>query len=444
MDRLLFEKGAAESSAPPEIVAGKPRLRVPQRDQVELQCSALDELLEPDHRARLVWAAVSGLPLAGWLSEIRAVEGHVGRDATDPRLLVALWVYATLDAVSSARELARLCETQAAYRWLCGGVSVNYHLLADFRSRGGARWDELLTQLVAALLAEGLVTMQCVAQDGMRVRAGAGRSSFRRAPTLEQLQKDAQEHLDRLKKEAESAADRQDGDARRKAAKDRAARERKERVDEAVRQHKELADQREQRKKGEGVKTRCSTTDPDARNMKTPSGGFEPAYNVQFATDADTRVIVGVDVTNEGSDADELPPMLDTVEADYGKRPEVALVDSAFATKDSVTEAERGGTTVVSTIKHGERLEKNGKDPHSPQRGDTPEFIAFRARMADPKYKELYKTRPSVAEFPNAVCRNQNLRQFNVRGLLKAKAVALWHALAFNFRRLPHLLAGQT
>jgi len=182
-----------------------------------------------------------------------------------------------------------------------------------------------------------------------------------------------------------------------------------------------------------------STTDPDARKMKMANGGYDPAFNVQFATDGDVRVIVGVEVTNGGTDGGELPPMLDQIEAHYGKRRKQAIVDSAYATQDSVTTAESEGTKVVSTVPRAEQLIEHGKDPHAPQRRDTNEYITFRARMAEPEYQKLYKSRPSIAEFPNADCRNRNLRQFRVRGLVKVKAVALWHALAFNFLRLINL-----
>jgi len=273
----------------------------------------------------------------------------------------------------------------------------------------------------------------------MRVRASAGSSSFRRKPTLEKLQQAAQEHVDRLRQEAESETDRLAGEARRKAAAERAARERQERLDEALRQHEQLSQQREQRKKGDGETTRVSTTDPEARKMKMANGGYDPAFNVQFATDADSRVIVAVDVTNGGTDGGELPPMLEKVRTHYGKTPAQALVDSAYATQESVTTAEINGTKVVSTMPRTSQLVKNGKDPHSRQRRDTDEYATFRTRMADPEYQKLYKSRPSIAEFPNADCRNRNLRQFRVRGLVKVKAVALWHALAFNFLRLINL-----
>jgi hypothetical protein len=325
-----------------------------------------------------------------------------------------------------------------------GTVSVNYHTLSDFRVQHGAQLERLLVDTVAVLIQEGFVPLETIAQDGMRVRASAGSSSFRRKPTLEQLQQAAQEHCDRLQKEMESETERQAGNARRAAAAERAAREREERLDEALRQHEQLRQQREKRKKGDGETTRVSTTDPDARKMKMANGGFDPAFNVQFATDADARIIVGVDVTNGGTDGGELPPMLDRIREDYGRPPSQALVDSAFVTRESVTAAERGGTKVVSTVPRADFLIKNGNDPHAPQRRDTEEYIVFRQRMADPEYQKLYKTRPSIAEFPNAECRNRNLRQFRVRGLVKVKAVALWHALAFNLLRMINLGAIAT
>jgi transposase len=401
-----------------------------------MQLFSLDQMLPADHRARTVWAFVKGLNLERFYCDIEVTDNSPGRPAIAPEILVALWLLATLDGIGSARELDRRCETDIPYLWLLGTVRVNYHTLSDFRVQHGKRLEQLLVDTVAALIDRGIVPLETIAQDGMRVRASAGSSSFRRKPTLERLQQEAQGHVDRLKQEAESENDRLAGDARRKAAAERAARERQERLDEALRQHEQLSQQREKRKKGDGETTRVSTTDPEARKMKMANGGYDPAFNVQFATDADARVIVGVDVTNGGTDGGELPPMLEKVRAHYGKTPGQALVDSAYATQESVTTAEMQGTKVVSTVPRGDQLVKHGKDPHSRQRRDTDEYVTFRARMANPEYQKLYKSRPSIAEFPNADCRNRNLRQFRVRGLVKVKAVALWHALAFNFMRL--------
>ena len=411
----------------------------PHRTQVEMQFLSLDQMLAADHRARLVWAFVKSLDLEPFYGDIEVSDHSPGRSAIAPEILVALWLSATLDGIGSARELDRRCETDIAYRWILGGVGINYHTLSDFRVQHGERLERLLVDTVAALVDRGVVPLETIAQDGMRVRAAAGGSSFRRKPTLEKLQQAAQEHVDRLKQEAENESQRLAGEARRQAAAERAARERQQRVEEALRQHEKLSRQREQRKKGDGETTRVSTTDPDARKMKMANGGYDPAYNVQFATDAESRVIVAVEVTNGGTDGGELPPMLDRVRGHYGKTPSQALVDSAYATQESVAAAETGGTKVVSTVPRADQLTRHGKDPHARQRNDSDEYAAFRTRMAEPAYQQLYKSRPSVAEFPNADCRNRNLRQFRVRGLAKVKAVVLWHALAFNLLRLVRL-----
>lgn len=406
-----------------------------------MQLFSLEQMLPKDHRARIVWTFVESLNLEPLYEKIEVTSHQAGRSAIAPEILVGLWLMATLDGIGSARELDRRCKSDIPYLWMLGTVRVNYHTLSDFRVQNGEFLEQLLVDTVASLIDRGLVPLETIAQDGMRVRASAGSSSFRRQPSLEKLQKEAQEHIDRLKQEAESEGDRQQGDARRQAAVERAAEERKERIDEALKQHKKLSEQREKRKKGEGEKTRVSTTDPDARKMKMANGGYDAAFNVQFATDADARVIVGVDVTNAGTDGGELAPMHEKVCADYDKTPSKMVVDSAYATKEGVTSVESAGTKVVSTVPRSEQLEKHGKDPHSRQKGDSDQYAAFRARMTEDEYKELYKLRPSIAEFPNADCRNRNLRQFRVRGLVKAKAVAIWHALAFNFTRMLNLEA---
>ena len=375
---------------------------------------------------------MKSLNLELFYADIAVTDDTAGRSAIAPEVLVSLWLLATLDSISSARELGRRCETDMPYLWLCGTVRVNYHTLSDFRVQHGARLERLLIDTLAALLDQGLVPPQTVAQDGMHVKASAGSSSFRRRPTLKKLPQDAQTHVERLKQEAEDEPERLTGAARRTAAAERAAREKLERIEEALRQHEKLSQQREQRKKGDGEKTRVSTTDPDARKMKMANGG----YNVQFMTDADTRLIVGVEVTKEGTDGAELPPMLEKVQENYGKTPDTALVDSAYATKEGVTLAEIAGAKVISNVPRSEQLEQPGKNPHERQKGDTDEYANFRARMAEPENQQRYKLRPSVAEFPNADCRNRNLRQFRVRGLMKVKAVALWYVLAFNLMRL--------
>jgi transposase len=412
------------------VPAGKPRLRVPIRDQMEMHTASLDDLLDPDHPVRVVWAAVCNLDLNAWLGEIKAVEGHVGRDATDPRLLVALWTYATLKGVGSAHEIARLCKDRLPYKWLCGGVTVNYHMLSDFRSHGGEKWDELLTQIVGNLLAAGLVKMNRVAQDGMRVRASAGKSSFHRRKTLEECLAAAKEQVETLKKLAEE--DPGDLTRRQRAARERAARERQQRIEEAMRQCEELHQQRQASTGRKGREARASTTDSDARVMKFPDGGYQPGYNVQFATDTESGVIMGVDVTNAGGDGEELPPMLDQLKERYGQVPPEALVDGGFATKEAINYADGRGCTVYAPIKAEEKKRAAGKDPYARMKGDSDAVAAWRSRMGTEDAKAIYRLRAQTAEWVNAQARNRGFWFMPVRGQPRCRIIALLFAIAHN------------
>lgn len=412
------------------------RVNQPERRQMEMRFHSLDQMLYKDHQARVVWRFVQSLDLSPLYEGIEVSSTQAGRTATNPDVLLSLWLLATLESIGSARELARRCERDIPYMWICGGVGINYHTLGDFRVQHGDLLEKLLVDTVTGLIHQGLVSLETIAQDGMRVRASAGKSSFRREPTLKELHRKATEHIDRLGRERDNESSRQAGDARRQAAQERAAREREERIDQALETVKELQVKREKRKKGTGHQARCSTTDPEARRMKVANGGFNPAYNVQFANDGDARVIVGVDVTNEGSDGNEMVPMYTKVTSSFGVIPKRYVIDAAFATKEAVTSVEKKQTKVVAPIPRQQEAIKNGKDPYQRQDGESTEFGNFRARMAQQHYKDILKMRPSQAEYPNAVCRNHGLQQFNVRGLVKTKAVALWHALAFNFTRM--------
>lgn len=416
-----------------ELGRGKPRLRVPSRNQAELNWDSLDQRLDPDSQARVVWSLVCQLDLDAWLKDVKAVERHVGRNATDPRLLVALWVFATLRGVGSARELERLCKDHLAYQWLCGGVSVNYHTLADFRSQGGEKWDELLTQIVATLMDEGLVTMDRVAQDGMRVRADAGKSSFRTGGTLEQQLEEAKQQVETLKQLAETDPD--ELSRRQRTAHKRAASERQERIGNAKRECDELRRKKEERDKGRKEKSsaaRASTTDPEARNMKFSDGGYRPGYNVQFATDVATGIVVGVEVTNEGTDAEQLPPMLDQVEERYDKVPDAVLIDGGFTSLDAIDSTESRGCKVYGPVKDEEKQTTAGKDPFARKPSDTDRTAEWRQRMGQEASKAIYKLRAQTAEWVNALCRNRGLQQMPVRGTNKCRIIATLYAITHN------------
>src|SRR5262245_25531213 len=285
-----------------------PRLRTADRQRV-IPAMPLEDLLESDHQARLVWDFCLGLDLAPLYDAVRSRVGGPGHPAIDPRLCVAVWLYATLEGVGSARALAWLCENHNAFRWLVGGVSVNHHTLSDFRTGHVDFLDGLLTHSVAVLREQDLVDLNRVAVDGMRVRACAGAASFRRKQTLEEHLQEAADQVARLKEEMD---DDPSAPWRRHAgARARAARERQERLEEAL---KRLPELEAKKKPDEKHKARASTTDPEATVMKMPDGGFRPAYNVEYAAAVVGQVIVAVSVITAGSDMGQITPMLDQVQ----------------------------------------------------------------------------------------------------------------------------------
>jgi transposase len=423
-------------SAEPRSSSSKPRLRYANRNQVEMRICALDSLIPEDHPVRVVWAYVEQLDLSGLSAKIKAVEGSAGASATDPRILLALWLYATVRGIGSARELDRRCDPdtgEVPFQWICGGVTVNYHTLADFRVNHTEVLDGLLTNSVAALLEQDLVSMERVAQDGVKVRASAGAASFRRRPRLEQLRDEAQAQVEALKKELES--DPTAGTRRQQAARQRAAADRAARLERALAQLPQVEASKPAKEKD---KARVSTTDPDARVMKMGDGGYRPAYNVQLATDTPTQIITGVDVTNSGGDQGKLAPMVEQHEARYQEKPKEMLVDGGFAKKEDIEKVEQTGTTVYTPVQTSKDPER---DPHTPRPDDTPKVAEWRQRMATPAAKEIYKERASTAECVNAHARNRGLYQFRVRGLAKVKAVVLLYVLTHNLIRVAALRA---
>jgi transposase len=435
---LLFEIAGEPPAAtkPADPGRGRPRLRTANRQQVVFRAAPLDALIPGDHPARVVWDYVEGLDLAPLYDRIKAVEGRPGRTPIDPKILMALWLYATVEGVGSARQLDGLCRDHVAFQWIAGDVSTNYHTLADFRTDHGELLDDLLTRSVAALVSEGLVDLNRVAQDGMRVRAGAGAASFRRRPTLEEALAEAEGQVEALRAEVED--DPAASDRRQKGARERAARERAERIKAALERLPELE---AKKKAGEKDKARCSTTDPDATVMKMADGGFRPAYNFQFATATDSQVIVGVDVELTGSDAGQMVPMVEQVKERYETVPGEVLVDGGFAQHDQIeTVSGPGmGCTVYAPV-------PEPKDPrvnrHVPKPGDSGAVAAWRERMGTDQAKAIYKERASTAECVNAQARGRGLLRLLVRGLAKVKAIALWHALAHNLLRAASLRAA--
>lgn len=433
----LFGEETPLSTAPKQeapgraVTGGRIRLRQPQRGQVELLPCSLEELLPQEHRARDLWAVVEKLDLQAFHAGIAAREGGPGRDATDPKLLVALWLYATSEGVGSGRELARRCERDVAFRWLCGGVSLNHHTLSDFRVAHEEALDALFTQMLAGMLHQGLVGLERMAQDGTRVRAWAGAASFRRKKSLEKCAQAAAAQVAACKRQADERSEAQQRN-RQQAASERAAADRQRRIEAALKEMPKVAEvKKRNRAKAE---PRVSTTDAEARVMKMADGGFRPAYNLQLATDVESRMVVGVAVTNQGTDTGQLSPMLKQVQQRCGKVPDTVLVDGGFTKLSDIEQSHQAGVRVLAPPP---QPKKQQVDRFAPKPEDSPEVALWRQRMGTPEAQQEYKLRAATAETVNADLKaHRGLTQVRVRGLNKVRCVALWAALAYNLLRL--------
>ncbi len=435
----LFELPAIEEGTPAAPTRREEaRVLRPVRHQLQWLPRTLDEVLAEDHPARAIWGFLEKLDLSAFYGSIKATLDRPGRSTTDPQVLLAVWLLATVEGIGSARRLTRLCHEHDAYRWLCGGVPINYHMLSDFRGAHPGALDELLTQIVASLTTAGAVTLERVAQDGMRVRASDGASSFRRQETLEKHLEAARAQVARLAQEREHP---DPGVSRREqAAQDRAARERVERVEQALDYlpQAQAAKERQQEtqaiaKRAKVSAPRVSSTDPEARVMKMPDGGFRPAYNVELATDQAKGIIVGVTVIREGTDAGQALPMEEQVVKRTGRHPGAYLMDGGFATREDITALEERDVTVYSPV----RLPRNKpeEERHQPRYGDSPQVVQWRQRMATEEAKAVYRQRGSTAEWANAQVSQHGVSRFTVRGVAKLTSVMLLVAVAHNLLR---------
>jgi transposase len=449
----LFDS-LSEQVVPERVGRGLARLRFAERMQTRWRPVSLDGLLPDDHRVRLVWGFVEGLDLTALHATIKAVDGRPGHPPADPRILLALWLYATVEGIGSAREVARFCEEHIAFEWLCGGVGMNAKTLADFRVDHRAVLECLLVDSFTALVQAGVASLDRVAQDGVRVRASAGAASFRRHSTLQECRREAEKALHDLHAELDAdpgAASRKQAAARQRVAEDREVRaalavseELRAKKQEAVRKEADRAARKAPQdaapsatgeagepasKKPIEKEPRASTTDAQARVMKMADGGFRPAYNVQFATDTKSTAIAGVSVDNIGSDMGKMLPMNDALAEQYGTRPRQHLADGGFAKLDDIEALAQNG---VETFVPVPKPRNAGRDRHAPQPSDPPGVADWRNRMGGNDAKTIYKERAATAECANAQVRNRGLTQFLVRSMDKVKTIALWHALTHN------------
>ncbi len=402
------------------------RLRCANRAVVCPVPARLENLLPPDHPARQIWELAKSLDLTEFYADIQVAEGTPGAPATDPLILIALWVYATRQGETSARAVADLCVNHLAYIWLCGGVPMNYHTVSDFRTQYGAALDQLLTQVVQRMQEAGLIEFEAHAQDGMRVRASAGAASFHREATLSKSLDTAQAQVQVL--EQARAAETRDVSAGAQAAQERAAQERVERLTAA---RAELPAVRAVKPAEERAEARVSSTDPEARVMKMADGGFRPAYNWEFVVDTARLVITGVAVINAGSDKAQTLPMLAEVQRRCGRLPHDWLMDGGFVNLSAIEAAEvERHVRVLAPVPEPKDATR---DRYTPLPSDSPAVAAWRQRMGTAEAKDTYKLRAATVECVNAQARSRHgVYQVRVRGQVKVRCVALWVALTHD------------
>ena len=428
-----------QSSQPTPDQNAPPRLRRPDRQQLLVQPRTVDDLVPQDHPVRMIWALVQRWDLTFFLQGIRARGERPGRAATDPQLLIALWLYATTQGVGCGRRLTKLCTESDPYRWLCGGVSLNYHTINDFRVDHEEALDNLLTQMLAVLIRAGIVAVQRIAQDGTRVRASAGVNSFQEEETLEKHLQAAREHLEAVK---QAAADPKLS-AQQKGARERAAREHQQRLEQALVELEKVKQAKAQQKDkpSKDSPPRASSTDPEARLMRMPDGGTRPAYNLELAADCDSRAIVGVEMTNAGSDAGQDEPMRDQVAARTNQAVAEQLMDGSFVRLEGIERAAAEGVRLYMPVP---KPRKAGVDRYAPKPRDGAAVAEWRQRMGTKVAKQVYKQRSSTIETINGELKTfRGLGSLLVRGLRKVQCAALWSALAYNIVHFgPLLLDG--
>jgi transposase len=352
----------ASRPAPAQPAApGVPRLEPVNRQQMVWRSIDVEQLIAEDHPARAIWELVGRLDLSAYHQAIGAVEGVAGRPALDPQLLISLWIYAYSEGVSSGREVARLCEFDPAYQWLTGLEAVNHHSLSDFRVAHQAALDQLFAQVLGLLSAEGLLTLQRVMHDGTKVKACAGADSFRREEKI-------LAHLELARQQVEEMGDPRKEELSQRVAKarERAARERQQRLELAT---QELEKLRASKASAEAKQeARASETDPEARVMKQSDGGFAPSYNMQISTDAEAGIIVGVGVSQSGSDYGQLKPAVEKIKENLKRAVEQVVVDGGFTSRETMLEMDQQGVDLIGSLgdssgKARGQFERRGVDP---------------------------------------------------------------------------------
>lgn len=476
------------------------KIRPVNRKQYFMETANLEDMVSEDDPVRAIWAFVEQLDLSSYYNKIKSRINEPGSPAYDPKMLLSMWIYAYSQGVSSAREVERLSSEMKAWRWLCGDQPINYHTLSSFRIDHKDELDELFTNSLGVLSAEGLITLERITQDGTKIKANAGIDTFRKADKLKAHLKLAREQIELL-----SDPESEPVTKRRQKARERAIAERCKNLEQAIEEYEKL---RQNKKKKE--KIRVSAVDPQSRVMKQSNGGYNPSYNAQIALDTSNKIIVGKHTTSDCEDTKELEPMLEGINETFGKYPGQVILDGGYNTYPNILVATdrdvdliaggRGNNNISGeqyrrrgvtkefeseAFKYnedsksmicpgGKTLKFDGKEelpgrtnfkyraykedcarcpskprccPKAAKKGRSVirreyhrDVVEFQEKMQTEESKLIYKKRGENAEFVNACIKGRfKLRQFRLRGIRKVDTELTFAVLAYNIMRWSRL-----
>jgi len=311
------------------------------RNQLRWACLDLERSIGADHPARAIWELVGRLDLQEFEAECLSREGQAGRPGWPPRVLISVWIYAYSQGIASARALERMLSWEPGLRWLAADEVINYHTLSSFRVEQQGRLDGLSVKVLGLLQSEDLLDLGTILTDGTKVRARAGKESMHRRKTLEEHCAEARKVVQEMEQQQEQEA----ADERRQTARERAAREKLERMEAAI---QELGRREKAAAEAEREKLRVSESEAEARKMKHADGSWSPSYNVQVQTELQSRMVVGIEVTQAACDAEQLVGGLETVERNTGVQPAQMVADGGYVSRQNVEELTQRGVELIA------------------------------------------------------------------------------------------------
>jgi transposase len=485
-------------AAAPEALAVA-RVRAVNRDQLLMRALDVEQLVGEDHPARAIWEFVGRLDLGPFYEQVKAVEGRAGQPPFDPRLMISVWIYGLGRGINSARELSECCDWEPGLQWLCALEGINYHSLSTFRSTHEAALKKLFVETVAVLRAEGLVGLQRLAVDGTRIRAHCSNESFRQGKRLQGYLDEAAEHLRAVEQQAEETTTRRQQAARERARRERqqrieAARQRwnelkQERGDDDAGQAQVStteAQARIMKQPGGGF--------APAYNLQLATDGEEKIVVAAVLSNSGTDMhLLPVVLDEVRAVCEGLPQQVlvdggyvsaDNVENTHQRGVELigpAPSETASAKQPVLAAGSSAGYGKEAFVYHADsdtyecpqrhallhvkqRVRPGGRIEHEyrAQRSDcaacvhkqeccpqaksgrrtvvrtepSPQLQAFRDKMRTEPYRQHYRKRSEVAEFPNAWLKEKlGVRRFRLQGLAKAALESLWAVITYNVQQ---------